>query len=75
MYSVYVSSDGQDSVEIGLDQLTPSSVARVFSVSPTRTSLNVTSLMCLVFLFLYQIIIDHFSSLDGWMVRLGVFLV
>ena len=43
-------------VEIDLDQLTPSSVARVFSVNPTRTSLNVTGLMCLVFLFLYQII-------------------
>ena len=30
---VYVSSDGQDSVEIGLNQLTPSSITRVFSVS------------------------------------------
>ena len=31
--SVYVSSDGQDPVEISLDQLTPSSLARVFGVS------------------------------------------
>ena len=31
--SVYVSSDGQDSVEISLDQLTPAAIARVFSVS------------------------------------------
>ena len=29
--SINVSSDGHDSVEIDLDQLTPSSVARVFS--------------------------------------------
>ena len=36
--SVFVSSDGQNSVEIGLDQLTPSSIARVFSVSHEKAS-------------------------------------
>ena len=38
--SVNVSSDGHDSVEIGLDQLTPSSVARVFSVSPLMVTIS-----------------------------------
>ena len=34
MDNVRVSREGQQSVELGVAQLTPSSIARVFSVSP-----------------------------------------
>ena len=43
MGTVHVSHEGQDGVNIALEQITPQSIARVFSVSHTKIDLYLLS--------------------------------